>query len=90
MTQTAFGIPPFSAEIGLWLECEEGRFPLAQTGPDFIIAADARTLPPDYRASIVVSVDGQEHSRPVVLVMGMSADEPMTPIRCINDDTAPF
>lgn len=90
MTHAAFGIAPFSAEIGLWLECDEGRFPLAQTGPDFVIAADARTLPPGYCASIVVSVDGEEHRRPVVLVMGMSADEPMTPVRCVDDEVAPF
>ncbi len=86
MSDTAFGGPPYSADIDLWLECEHGRIPLSHTAPDFVISATPRDLP-RCEADVVVSVDGKAHRRRVVLC-GMSVDEPRSAILPL--EPAPF
>ena len=77
MTTGAFGSTPFSAKVRLWLECEiDGGhvIRLAQVASDFVIAVEPEDIP-ECDASVVVSVDGKEHRRPVRF-LGMSAENP--------------
>lgn len=87
MSQTPFGITPFSTRVELWLEGEFGRVTLAQTGPTFVIAASPRSLAP-CKAVVVVSIDGKPFSRPVRLANGMSETDPRAMV--LADDGLPF
>lgn len=56
----------YSADISLWLDCAQGRFPLAQVGDSFIMSDSPLTLPAG-EAIVCVSVDGQVFPRAVRL-----------------------
>lgn len=87
MSQSAFGIKPFSTRVELWLEWEHGRVDLAQVGPTFIMASRPTSVPA-CKAVVVVSVDGEKVHHPVQLVRGMTESDVKTMI--LADDGLPF
>lgn len=87
MDRPAFGIPPFSTDVGLWLEGSWGRWPLRQVCDTFLIAEEPRQLP-EVSGDIVISIDGQVFRRRVRLPEGMKPTHIETPIG--PDDDIPF
>ncbi|MBI1370804.1 MAG: hypothetical protein GC162_19395 [Planctomycetes bacterium] len=87
MTQAAFGGVAFSTDVELWLECGAARIPLTQVAPTFVRTDHPRDLPAG-RATIIISVDGQIQSVPVILCNGMKSSDGETTIR--PNDAVPF
>lgn len=90
MTQAAFGGTIFNSTVDLWLETERGKVPLSQAGTAFVIAVDAIEIPAGALASLVVSIDGDEHHRKVLLPQGMRHGRPKTGIVSCDDEGLPF
>ena len=88
MASGAFGVNPFSATVDLRLECKYGQVPLSHVADAFIIAQPPRDLP-QCPGQVVVSVDGREFIRSVMLVDGMSVDRAQTRVVAL-DKALPF
>lgn len=86
MTQGAFGIAPFTTQVRLWLECEHGKISLSHVGSEFIIASEPQNVP-ECDATVVVSIDGEEHRRPVRMC-GMTRENPKAAV--VQNCPAPF
>ena len=79
----------YSAEVGIWIDCgAHGRIALSQASSTFVIAAESRSVPP-CDAQIILTVDGRRHSRPVMLVSGMSPANRQATVLS-RDDVSPF
>ena len=85
MAAGAFGVEPFSAVVDLRFECEHGHVPLSHVASESIIAAAPRELPAQCHGRVVVSVDGREFVRPVMLVDGMSVARPEARVVALKD-----
>ena len=71
--------------VDLRFECEHGDVPLSHVAAESIIAAAPRDLPAQCQGRVVVSVDGREFVRPVVLIDGMSTAQPETRVVALKD-----
>jgi hypothetical protein len=70
------------------MECEGfGVIPLRQAAPNFVIAIEARNLPP-CNAKVVVTVDGRQFVRSVYL-NGMTSDNAEATVFA-RDEVSPF
>ena len=89
MSQIAKENVGYSADIEMWMDCGDlGRVDLHQASTTFVIAREARDLPP-CDAVIVLVVDGKTYTRPVSLPGGMSQDDPEAVVLS-RDDVSPF
>lgn len=85
---TAFGGTSYSAAVKIWLECDLGRVPLSQVGPNFIVPAMPTDITPG-EVDIVVEIDGERHPRRVNLIGGLSRSSKRATILAL-DANAPF
>ncbi len=61
----------YSASVEAYLLVGDNRYPIAKTGHDEVVVAEACELPPGCEAKLVVIVDGQKSSRAIVLDDGI-------------------
>ncbi len=70
-------IPPsHSADVRIELVIGGESFPVAATGPDYVVLSDPTDLRP-CDGEVIMTIDGRRHHWPVRLYIGAEIDDPV-------------
>ena len=69
----------YSAEVELYLLVDGQRYEIAQVSNGAFILRDARTIPPNTKATLVIKIDGHEEREEIFLAAGVENNEQLVP-----------
>jgi hypothetical protein len=72
---TTFPSDGYSSHVVLQLRANGREYAVAQVARDFVIMGEACELPLSTKAEIIVTVDGREKRRRVILAGGTNGDQ---------------